>query len=152
LDTTSCEIFIAPFDVRLTNKPEANDEEINTVVQPDLLVVCDQNKLDERGCKGPPDLIIEILSPSTAIVDLKTKRDLYERHGVREYWIVHPTDKTLMIYRLSNDGEYKKASVLGAEDIATSDTINAIRIVLSEIFGTDEETTPFSTPPSSEPQ
>ena len=94
-----CRAFMAPLDVRLPTKNEA-DEQINTVVQPDVLVVCDANKLDRRGVRGAPDWILEVLSPATASHDQIKKRDLYERHGVREYWLVHPTDRVLTIYLL----------------------------------------------------
>lgn len=94
-----CRPFIAPFDVRLPRADEADDR-IDTVVQPDLSVVCDPAKLDEAGCRGAPDWIVEVLSPSTAGHDQIVKRALYERHGVREYWLVHPVDAVLTIYRL----------------------------------------------------
>ena len=97
LKDRQCEVYAAPFDVRLPDYAEASDKEIFTVVQPDIVVVCDASKLDERGCMGAPDLVIEILSPYTAAKDMKIKRDLYEQHGVREYWLVHPTDKTFMV-------------------------------------------------------
>ena len=104
LDGKPCRPFIAPFDVRLPRDDEA-DSAIDTVVQPDLVVVCDRSKLDERGCRGAPDWVIEILSPSTAGHDLIIKRRLYERVGVREYWLVHPTDRTLTVHWLV-DGRY----------------------------------------------
>ncbi|MDD1620693.1 MAG: Uma2 family endonuclease [Methylococcaceae bacterium] len=99
-------VFIGPLDVRLPEQNEA-DEQIDTVVQPDVLVVCDGNKLDKRGVRGAPDWIVEVLSPSTAGHDQIKKRNLYERHGVREYWLVHPVDRVLTVYRLQ-EGEYGK--------------------------------------------
>jgi Uma2 family endonuclease len=101
-----CRAFIAPVDVRLPKHDEA-DELIDSVVQPDVLVVCDANKLDKRGVRGAPDWIVEVLSPSTASHDQIKKRNLYERHGVREYWLVHPIDRLLTVYRLQGD-EYGK--------------------------------------------
>ena len=101
-----CRVLIAPVDVRLPKQNEA-DERIDTVVQPDVLVVCDSNKLDRRGVRGAPDWVVEVLSPSTAGHDQIKKRQLYERHGVREYWLIHPIDRVLTIYRLIN-GEYGK--------------------------------------------
>lgn len=101
-----CRAFIAPVDVRLPKQNEA-DERIDTVVQPDVLVVCDSSKLDRRGVRGAPDWIVEVLSPSTAGHDQIKKRALYERHGVKEYWLIHPMDRVLTIYLL-NDGEYGK--------------------------------------------
>ena len=100
----NCEIFVAPFDVRLINfKKSTLDNQIITVVQPDLSVICDQSKIDERGCVGAPNLIIEILSNGNSNTDLKIKFDLYEENGVQEYWIVNPSEKTVLIYTLQND-------------------------------------------------
>ena len=101
-----CRALISPVDVRLPKQDEA-DELIDTVVQPDVLVVCDVNKLDRRGVRGAPDWVIEVLSPSTAGHDQIRKRELYERHGVREYWLIHPVDRVLTVYRLI-EGEYGK--------------------------------------------
>lgn len=98
-----CRVFIAPFDVRLPKAGEADDL-VDTVVQPDLSVICDPSKLDERGCRGAPDWVVEVLSPSTAGKDQIRKRELYERQGVREYWLVHPVDRVLTIYRLHDGG------------------------------------------------
>jgi len=100
----SCRAFIAPFDVRLPKADEV-DEEVDTVVQPALSVVCDPGKLDERGCRGAPDWIVEVLSPATAGHDHILKRAVYERAGVREYWLVHPVDRIVTVYRLE-DGRY----------------------------------------------
>jgi Uma2 family endonuclease len=97
-----CRVYAAPFDVRLPSQDEA-DPQTRTVVQPDLAVICDQTKLDTKGCRGAPDWIIEILSPRTAAKDWIQKRRAYERHGVREYWLVHPVDRLLTIYRRDGD-------------------------------------------------
>ncbi|WP_042344549.1 Uma2 family endonuclease, partial [Capnocytophaga canis] len=85
-----CQLFSAPFDVRLPKKEEKGDN-IHTVVQPDLCIICDESKLDERGCIGAPDLIIEILSPGNSKKEMKNKFELYQESGVEEYWIVNPT-------------------------------------------------------------
>ena len=98
-----CRVFIAPVDVRLPKADEA-DARIDTVVQPDVLVVCDPAKLDRRGVRGAPDLVVEVLSPGTASHDHRLKRRAYERAGVREYWLVHPIDRMITIYRLEEDG------------------------------------------------
>ncbi len=98
----SCAVYTAPFDVRLPKNDE-DDDLIATVVQPDIAVICDEHKLDEKGCRGAPDWIIEITSPASAARDQIEKRELYERHGVREYWIVHPQDHLLTIYRAEGD-------------------------------------------------
>ena len=98
--------LIAPVDVRLPKADEA-DERIDTVVQPDVLVVCDEKKISERGVRGAPDWVLEVLSPSTAGHDQVRKLHIYERHGVREFWLVHPRDKVLTVYTLIN-AEYGK--------------------------------------------
>lgn len=99
LDGGTCEVNVAPFDVRLPDGDEA-DEAVVTVVQPDITVVCDPFKLDERGCRGAPDWIIEVLSPTSAGQDQVRKLALYERHGIREYWLAHPGDRIVTVYRL----------------------------------------------------
>jgi Uma2 family endonuclease len=102
LEGKPCRVFIAPVDVRLPKSDEA-DEPVDTVVQPDVLVVCDPGKLDrKRGVRGAPDFAVEVLSASTASHDHVRKRRIYERAGVREYWLVHPTARIVTIYRLEN--------------------------------------------------
>ncbi len=105
-----CKVYSAPFDVRLPEGDE-KDEDVHTVVQADLLVVCDRNTLDENGCRGVPDLIVEIVSPSTASKDMKEKLSLYERHGVKEYWIVHPLENIVMVFILGENREYGKPKI-----------------------------------------
>jgi len=100
-----CEVFAAPFDVRLPEAGEA-DADILTVVQPDIAVICDPAKLDERGCRGAPDVVIEVISPATAVRDQIHKVALYEKHGVKEYWLVHPTDRLVTIRLLGAEGRY----------------------------------------------
>lgn len=103
-----CKVFSAPFDVRLELPPkQQNASKINTIVQPDISVICDASKLDAQGCNGAPDWIIEILSPATAKKDLNDKYSLYEHAGVKEYWIVHPTDGTIIPYLLDEQGQYQ---------------------------------------------
>ncbi len=92
-------------DVRLPEWPGEPDAAIDTVVQPDLVVVCDPGKLDEAGVRGGPDLVIEILSPATASRDQVLKRDLYLRHGVREYWLVDPAGPSFRIF-LNQGGSF----------------------------------------------
>ncbi len=134
LQNHNCKVYAAPFDVRLPSHALSTDDAIDTVVQPDIVVVCDKNKLDDRGCTGTPDLIIEILSPSTAAHDLKEKRKLYETHGVAEYWLVHPTDKIAMIYRLDENDQYNKAEIFTKKDKVQSKIINDLVIDLNNIF------------------
>lgn len=99
LEAKPCRAHIAPFDVRLPKADEADDR-VGTVVQPDMWVVCDESKLDERGMRGAPDWIVEVLSQSTAVHDQTIKLGAYERAGVREVWLVHPTDRAVGVYRL----------------------------------------------------
>jgi Uma2 family endonuclease len=109
LEGSGCEVNVAPFDVRLPDSDEA-DAAVRTVVQPDISVVCDPKKLDDKGCRGAPDWLIEVLSPKTAGHDQVRKLKLYERHGVKEYWLVHPVDRVVTIYRLA-DGAYGRPDV-----------------------------------------
>jgi Uma2 family endonuclease len=102
-----CQLFSAPFDVRLpVSSSKKKDNDIVTVVQPDLCVICDPAKIDERGCLGAPDWIIEILSCYTSAKDLREKFKVYEEAGVKEYWVVHPTEQTVLVYVLDDTGEY----------------------------------------------
>ena len=105
-----CRPFVAPFDVRLPRGNEVDDE-ATTVVQPDISVICDPAKLDERGCCGAPDWVIEVLSPSTAAKDQIQKLAAYEQTGVREVWLVHPTDHVVIIYNLNADRCYGKPAI-----------------------------------------
>jgi Uma2 family endonuclease len=114
LEGSPCRTYVAPFDVRLPRGHEADDD-IDTVVQPDIMVVCDRTKLDDRGCRGAPDWVIEVLSPSTASHDQILKRALYERHGVREFWLIHPVDLIVTVYRLV-DGAYGRPDIFELKD------------------------------------
>lgn len=109
LEAKPCRVFIAPIDVRLPSEDEAN-ESIKTVLQPDVIMVCDPDKLDRRGVKGAPDWVLEVLSPSTALHDQFIKRNVYERAGVKEYWLIHPIDRTLTFYIL-NQGGYGRPEI-----------------------------------------
>jgi Uma2 family endonuclease len=102
----TCRAYVAPFDVRLSKATPNGDAAVETVVQPDICVICDPSKLDKRGCLGAPDWIIEILSPGNTAHDTKTKFDLYEENGVREYWMVTPGLKNIVVYLLV-DGQYQ---------------------------------------------
>lgn len=105
-----CRVYVAPFDVRLPRATE-EDDQVDTVVQPDILIVSDPKKVDARGMRGAPDWVAEVLSPSTASYDQSVKLPAYERAGVREVWLVHPVDRTLSIYRLEA-GRYGRATIL----------------------------------------
>ena len=107
---SSCKVYHAPFDVRLPEENEP-DEKCATVVQPDIAVVCDPAKLDDRGCKGAPDIVFEIVSPSSASTDHIAKLALYEKHGVGEYWIIHPEHRIVMRRVLGKNGKYMDVEV-----------------------------------------
>lgn len=110
LEDTSSRVFIAPVDVRLPKSNEQGDQ-VDTVVQPDVLIICDLRKTDSRGIRGAPDWIAEVLSPSTAGYDQIVKLPAYERAGVAEVWLIQPIDRTVAIYRLE-EGRYGRATIL----------------------------------------
>jgi len=121
-----CRVYVAPFDVRLPKSDEAN-ELIDTVVQPDVFIVCDRQKLDERGMRGGPDWVAEVLSPGTARYDQKIKVPVYERSGVPELWLIHPTNRTLTIYRLE-DGRYGPPTTLELSGQTDLTAVPGVRI------------------------
>lgn len=131
-----CQVFPAPFDVRLPKLGNASlaDKEVYTVVQPDLCVICDSEKIDERGCKGAPDLVIEILSKNTSQKDLKDKYEVYEQSGVREYWVIHPSEGTALIYKLGGEGKYIAGRLLTIGDHLTTVILPGLSISLAEVF------------------
>jgi Uma2 family endonuclease len=112
----SCKVYDAPFDVRLPVQNRKNPNQIYTVVQPGICVICDLKKLDDGGCLGAPDWVIEITSPRTAKNDFNEKYNLYEEAGVREYWIVQPKEKAVNVYTLE-DGQYALVDVYESTDI-----------------------------------
>lgn len=129
-----CRLFSAPFDVRLLDKKKSTlDKDVFTVVQPDLCIICDEEKLDARGAFGAPDLVIEILSPGNSNKEMKYKFDLYEEAGVLEYWIVNPENKTIFIYILQNN-TFVGMHPLIEEDKITSPLFPQLDFVLEEIF------------------
>lgn len=135
LGNKSCEVFHAPFDVRLPLPPSRiKDEEIDTVVQPDISVICDASKLDKRGCLGPPDWIIEILSPSTVQKDIREKFQLYEFAEVKEYWIVYPSEQHVLVYILNEAGKYEGRQPYGKFDKVSPNLFPELTIDLEEVF------------------
>jgi len=132
LDSSPCRPYIAPFDVRLPRAKETDDD-VDTVVQPDISVICEKSKLDERGCRGAPDWVIEVLSSGTASHDQIVKRALYERVGVREYWLVHPADKVVTIYLLEN-GAYGKPALQEMVGSTTTTALPGITIVWGRVL------------------
>ena len=133
LSDKPCEVFSAPLDVRLP-EPNEKDEDIKNVVQPDMFVVCDSSKLDEKGCKGAPDLVIEIVSPSSASIDNIKKLQQYEKNGVKEYWIVHPIYKIVTIYKIMENGLYGKPETYSEEDKIEVELLKGLTIDLAPVF------------------
>lgn len=129
----SCKVYIAPFDVRLPEGGET-DENVRNVVQPDLSVFCDENKLDNKGAKGSPDLIIEVISPSTLKKDLTIKKALYERMGVREYWIVYPMEEVIVVYCLNVQGNFGEIETFDKDSSLKVGIFDDFTINLSTIF------------------
>jgi Uma2 family endonuclease len=129
----NCNVFAAPFDVRFPKKGNKLDSKIYTVVQPDVCVICDETKLDERGCIGAPDLIIEILSPGNSRKELKNKYELYLENNVIEYWVIHPYEQTLLIYTLVNE-QYVPSRFFVYGDIVTSTIFKDFKLNLNTIF------------------
>jgi Uma2 family endonuclease len=133
LEGKTCKVYIAPFAVRLFPAEDLSDD---TVVEPDITVVCDPSKLDDRGCNGAPDFIIEVVSPSTARYDRIVKFDKYREAGVREYWIVEPEEKYVFAYVLK-DGRY---TAVNYDDTGTAPVtvLPGCEIDLKTIFGVPE--------------
>jgi len=129
----SCEVYYAPFDVRLPRKGEDDDKKIFTVVQPDICVICDPTKIDTRGCTGAPDIVVEILSPGNNQKELKNKYDVYEESGVLEYWIISPQDKTFLKYTLT-DTKYQPSKLMTMGDIITSPILLGFELNLDTVF------------------
>lgn len=126
-----CKLYYAPFDVRIPRQ-SIDDKEVSTVVQPDLCVVCDESKLDDKGCIGAPDLIVEILSPGNSKREMKDKFELYQESGVREYWIVDPNQESVLIYILKN-GEYIGLKPV-VDDVAVSYIFPDLTVHTNDIF------------------
>jgi Uma2 family endonuclease len=125
-----CAVFVAPFDVML---PIPSKKKNTTVVQPDICVVCDQNKLTDQGCDGAPDLIVEILSPKNSKHDLDTKFNLYQEAGVEEYWIVEPKEQMVLVYSLQNS-VYIGSKPFTEGEIIVSKVFPDMKIAVEDVF------------------
>ncbi len=135
--SSPCQVFDAPFDVYLVGK----DSQRPTIVQPDILIVCDAAKLDERGYQGPPDWVCEIVSPGSFKLDTVTKKQLYAEAGVPEYTILHPGDKVVEVYRLGPDGHYGEPEVLGLHGQSWElSSVPGVSITYNELFGEPDYT------------
>ena len=130
----TCQVYEAPFDVRLPRKSK-EDKDIITVLQPDVCVVCDPSKLDKRGCIGAPDIVVEILSPGNNAKELKNKFELYEESGVKEYWVVSPQNQTFILNTLT-DGKYQPSRIMTTGDIVISSVLPGFSLDLTGLFDT----------------
>lgn len=133
LEEKPCKVYAAPFAVRLFEGAGEDPADVDTMVEPDLSVVCDNGKLDDRGCVGAPDMVIEILSPSTQRHDRLTKYNLYQRAGVREYWIVDPESKSIQTFTLE-DGRYSAHGFGTAGDALKVTVLEDCVLELSKVF------------------
>jgi len=124
----ACRVFVAPFDVRLSY-----DKGDDTVVQPDVVVVCDRTKIDKKGCAGAPDLVVEILSPATARMDWVLKHNIYMKAGVKEYWIVDPDAQTVLVHLLE-ESFYLPHEYYIAGDVVSVNVLPGCEIDLGEVF------------------
>jgi len=129
-----CLVYNAPFDVRLPLHGSKDDNKIYDVVQPDICVICDLEKLDDKGCLGAPDLVVEVLSPSTLKYDWNYKFNLYEAAGVREYWIVDPKAKQANVFLLQSDGKYDLGTVYESGQKVPVHILKGLEINLNELF------------------
>ncbi len=134
LEGKQCRVYPAPFDVRLFEKEGDTPEDIDTVVEPDITVICDRSKIDKHGCKGAPDLIIEILSPASLRTDRLVKLRLYQRAGVREYWIVDPENSTVQVLLTDNKGMLLPYEEYGRKDVAKVNVLEGCFIELRKVF------------------
>lgn len=131
---SNCEVYQSPFDVRLIKNIGIKDNEIETVVQPDICVICDLDKLDDRGCAGAPDLIIEVLSPSTMKKDYYEKFNLYEENEVKEYWLVNPEGRSLQIFYLEQGKFHEYETFEVKDEMITSKLFPELKFQMTTIF------------------
>ena len=138
IENNTCKVYPAPLDVLLPALGEENDDDVTSVVQPDISVICDTTKLTETGCTGAPDWIIEIISPYTSKKDFNEKFRLYEKHKVREYWIIDPGNRYIHIYLLGENDRYpEEPIVLEGRGTAESSVLQGFGIDLEELFRFD---------------
>ena len=138
LKNKNCKAYSAPFDVRLPLTKKLTNQEIITVVQPDVCIICDTSKLDDKGCIGAPDLVVEILSPGNSKKEIKLKYEVYEEAGVKEYWIINPVEENVAVLTLSASGTFDGAKLYATGDIIYSNAVMGLAINLSDIFQNNE--------------
>lgn len=126
-----CEVYPSPFDVFLTN--DENLDNCKNIVQPDISVICDKNKLNDKGCIGAPDMIIEVVSPYNPNNDYIRKLNLYDQYKVREYWIVNPMEETILVYKLDKNNQYAAPKVYTFKDIIKVSIYDTLEIDFSKL-------------------
>jgi Uma2 family endonuclease len=131
---TACRLYLAPFDVLLPDSADQREDDVACVVQPDLTGICDASRLTPRGCFGAPDWVVEIISPWTMKKDLHEKFVLYERNGIREYWLIDPASRTLQVYRMGPAGRYGEAEILEENAEIACPLGDGIVVHLAELF------------------
>lgn len=134
LEGKKCKAYAAPFDVRLFEEDGDRPEQVGTVVEPDITVICDKSKLDDRGCKGAPEMIIEVLSPSTQRHDRLVKFNLYQQAGVGELWLVDPANRSVQIFLRDEQGALCPVEVYGPKDTAKVNSLEGCFIELGRVF------------------
>ena len=134
LEGKRCRVYPAPYGVRLFEQDGDDPEAVDTVVEPDISVICDRGKIDKTGCKGAPDMVVEILSPSTQRHDRLVKLGLYQRAGVREYWIVSPEEQTVQVMLLDSGGVLQLHEVYDRDSIAKVNILDGCFIELAKVF------------------
>ncbi|MBB4106135.1 Uma2 family endonuclease [Pedobacter zeae] len=129
----TCEVYFAPFDVRFPKKSKA-DKDVYTVLQPDICVICDRSKLDDRGCIGAPDIVVEILSPGNTKMELLHKYRIYEEFGVKEYWVVSQSDQSILIYTLDESGKFQPSKIFTLSEQIISSVLPGFELFLNDVF------------------
>ncbi len=132
-----CKLFYAPFDIKLYNskKSRLTDQQVFSVVQPDLCVICDKDKLTEQGCNGAPDWIIEVLSPGNTKKEMRLNYHIYQENGVIEYWLVYPYEQAVYQFVLDQDAEkYQLFAMYAGDDLAKPYLFPELHIDLADVF------------------
>ncbi len=133
LKNKSCKVYSAPFDVRFTKNSKV-DQDIYTVLQPDICVICDRDKLDDKGCIGAPGIVVEILSEGNNKKELLYKYSVYEEFGVKEYWVISPIEKTFLKYTLNSEGKYQPSKLFTLCEKIKSEILEGFELNLDEVF------------------
>lgn len=134
LKAKPCHVFTAPFDVRLPRAGKTADNLVKTVVQPDICVVCDETKIDARGVCGAPDLVVEVLSPGNTKHEVRTKFELYEESGVREYWLINPEEENIFVYLLDENKKFTSGRTYAGGDIISSTAVAGFTVDVEQLF------------------